>query len=129
MENKTKTIRTDECGYVYGYVPEKNMLYKMQEGDGSQLLPQDYELGHDAYVDYETYIYHGDRDRLAASIILCDGELEEDEEELFEEYDGGLFCYHSEDVKDWTDMIENTIRFDQELEDSDDPLLYEIVEL
>ncbi len=57
MENKTnKTIKTDEYGYVYSYVPEKNMLYKMQEGDGSQLLPQDYELGHDAYVDYETYI-------------------------------------------------------------------------
>ena len=75
------------------------------------------------------HIYHGDRDRLAASIILCDGELEEDEEELFEEYDGGLFCYHSGDVKAWTDMIENTIRFDQELEDSDEPLLYEVIEI
>lgn len=56
------------------------------------------------------HIYHGDRDRLAASIILCDGELEKDEEELFEEYDGGLFCYHSGDVKAWTDMIENTLK-------------------
>lgn len=55
------------------------------------------------------HIYHGDRDRLAASIILCDGELEKDEEELFEEYDGGLFCYHSGDVKAWTDMIETIV--------------------
>lgn len=57
---------------IYVSVPSENMLFRISEGDGSNLLPEDKEEGLVDYVNYDSYIM--------------------DAWEL-EEYDGGMVMY------------------------------------
>ena len=71
------------------WIPDHDAIIYVQDGSGDQLLSEDYKNRHNDYIDYKI------------------SELNDDN--AFEEGDGGLYLYNNKNVNNWQDKIEECI--------------------
>ena len=96
-------MKNNEIDFEYNvYIPSMDTVIYMQDGDGSQLMGDDYKEGYDSYVDYEIISGRGSGD-------------------------GGLHLYKSSQLKEnWTEMIGKTIKSIYDLDTAPTFFLHEI---